>query len=189
MSKPQNKTEPASDNNALAPVSKRPSLRERIRRIPRVYKITIIVCAVIIVLGKSLNLVRVVGDSMHPTYESGEVLVTSRNVSPETLDYDVVVVFYDESEGRRQQLIKRIVGVPGDEIQIVDGILYRNGNEIDTYFSNMNSAGVAEDPIILGDDEYFVLGDNRNNSRDSRVFGPIDLDQITNIVKTAILVL
>lgn len=112
------------------------------------------------------------GSSMYPTLENADNLITDkisyRFVDPERFD---IVVFPFQDESGKRNFIKRIIGLPGETVQIIDGYVYINGEKLesDVYgYEVMEYYGVAEDPVTLGDDEYFVLGDNRNNSKDSR---------------------
>lgn len=112
----------------------------------------------------------VVGTSMTPTLENGDQLIVEK-VSyyfTEPQRYDIIVFPYPEDP--KKHYIKRIIGLPGETVQIIDGYVYINGELLDEHYGNevMNNAGVASEPVVLGDDEYFVLGDNRNNSEDSR---------------------
>lgn len=84
--------------------------------------------------------------------------------------------------GRRVLVVKRIVGLPGDTVAIRGGRVAINGVELSETFITaqggaLGSASLA--PTVLADDEYFVLGDNRRNSADSRLYGPIDATSIT----------
>ena len=113
---------------------------------------------------------RVSGDSMEATLHSGDNLIVDKLSyhfrDPER--YEIIVFPYRYEENTFY--IKRIVGIPGDTIQIKDGYLYIDGVRSDENYGleRMNKAGIAEDEIQLGEDEYFVLGDNRNASSDSR---------------------
>lgn len=76
--------------------------------------------------------------------------------------------------------IKRVVALPGDSVQIIDGELYVNDALVKDEFDKIADPGIAEEKLILGEGEYFVLGDNRNNSEDSRsgTVGAIQRKQI-----------
>ncbi len=112
--------------------------------------------------------ITVSGSSMNPTLESGDVVLVNK------LSYDLgspkrydIVAF--EQEGSSIS-IKRVIGLPGETVQIIDNMVYIDGEVLDTteLFSVATIAGAAEYPIELGGDEYFLLGDNRDSSEDSR---------------------
>lgn len=114
---------------------------------------------------------RVSGHSMETTLSDGDNLIvekmTYRFEDPKR--YDIIVFPFKYKENT--YYIKRIIGLPGETVQVVDGYTYIDGEllESDIYGAEvMEESGIAEEPITLGDDEYFVLGDNRNHSSDSR---------------------
>lgn len=125
---------------------------------------------------------QVSGSSMEPTLSDGDQLIVDK-ISYRFQDpqrYDIVVFPYRYE--KNTYYIKRIIGLPGETIQIIDGIVYINGQQLGEHYGNavMENAGTAKDPVVLGDDEYFVLGDNRNNSQDSRAanVGVIHRDEL-----------
>lgn len=113
---------------------------------------------------------RVDGRSMETTLSHGDNLIVDkisyRFKEPER--YEIIVFPYQYKENT--YYIKRIIGLPGETVQVANGKAYINGQELDENYGNeeMLDPGIAKEPITLGDDEYFVLGDNRNHSSDSR---------------------
>lgn len=113
----------------------------------------------------------VIGISMKPTLENGERILVNRFVymisNPKQND---VIVFVPNGNLNSHYYVKRVVATPGDTVQIINGHLYVN-EELFAYedkYDEMAQAGIAENKITLKKGEYFVLGDNRNNSEDSR---------------------
>lgn len=113
-----------------------------------------------------------IGVSMEPTLQNSDKVLINRiaymMTSPKAGD---VIVFLPNGNENSHLYIKRVVAVPGDTVQIQNGRLYVNGVMEDNtkiHYDKMAEAGIAANPIILSINEYFVLGDNRNNSEDSR---------------------
>ena len=113
---------------------------------------------------------RVSGSSMETTLSDGDNLIVDK-ISYRFRDpkrYDIIVLPY--AYEKNTYFIKRIIGLPGETVQVKDGYVYINGEQLDEHYGNelMDDPGIAEEPIQLGENEYFVLGDNRNHSQDSR---------------------
>lgn len=110
------------------------------------------------------------GSSMETTLSDKDQLIvdkmTYRFRDPKR--YDIVVFPYQYQDNT--YYIKRIIGLPGETVQILSGMVYIDGMRLDEHYGDeiMENPGIAEEPLTLGEDEYFVLGDNRNNSSDSR---------------------
>ncbi len=116
--------------------------------------------------------VKVIGDSMEPSQYNGQTVLVNRLVymifSPQQGD---VIVFLPNGNANSHYYVKRVVATPGDKVQIIDGFLYVNGvllEDDDEKYDKMEDAGIASNEIKLGSGEFFVLGDNRNSSEDSR---------------------
>lgn len=134
-----------------------------------IYAIIVIVVSLFIVTFIGQRTV-VDGHSMNDTLQDGDNLVVDK-VSYRFSDikrFDIVV-FRNHNE-KNLFYIKRIIGLPGETIQITGDDIYIDGELLEENYGKeaMQSAGRAYEPITLGEDEYFVLGDNRNDSSDSR---------------------
>jgi len=125
----------------------------------------------------------VIGNSMHPTYKNGEYLmankVTYRIGEPQR--GDVIIFKYSET----QDFIKRIIALPGDTVMLKDGQFYINGKLLDesnylnsTVYTKGGDFLKEGETVVLEENEYFVSGDNRSHSSDSRTFGPIEENAI-----------
>ena len=136
-----------------------------------VYLIAVIIVSTLIV-DFIAQRTGVQGSSMATTLEDGDnVLVEKlsyRFGDPQR--YDIIVFPATDPEDAGSYYIKRIIGLPGETVQISGDDVYINGEKLDENYGTtpMGTAGIAEVPITLGDDEYFVLGDNRDISKDSR---------------------
>lgn len=136
-----------------------------------IFEIIIIVVIAYVVVSSFGYRTSVVGSAMEPTLTAGEQVLINKFIyvmtKPKSGD---VIVFLPNGNEKSHYYVRRVIAVPGDTVQIKDGAVYVNGTlrneELDV--SSIDDPGMASDEIKLGTDEYFVLGDNRNNSDDSR---------------------
>ncbi len=142
--------------------------------------ITAVVIAVVLTytFGMSTN---VVGVSMEPTLSNSQTIYINRFAytlsTPKVGD---VIVFLPNSNQNSHYYVKRVIAAPSDKIQIIDGVCFVNGEESPYVSVKIMDAGIAENEIVLGAGEYFCIGDNPNNSEDSRSanIGPVELEDI-----------
>jgi len=120
------------------------------------------------------------GPSMQPNFHTGQYIIVSRvNYLLGNPQRGEVVVFHYPGNPQ-EDYIKRVIGLPGDTVEIRDTQVYVNGIQLsEPYINEPCSATSCRDNVWeLGENEYFVMGDNRNHSSDSRVFGPVGRDHI-----------
>lgn len=112
------------------------------------------------------------GDSMKPVLQNGDVVLVNRLIynasKPKRGD---IIAFKPNGNENTHYSIKRVVGLPGETVQIKDGSVYINGTETleHIFAEDIEEAGIAEEPVVLDGTEYFVLGDNHLSSDDSRM--------------------
>ncbi|MDQ3303399.1 MAG: signal peptidase I [Actinomycetota bacterium] len=123
---------------------------------------------------------RIPSESMVPTLEVGDRVLANKFIYRFTEpDKGDIVVFDSVDENDDQTLIKRVVGKAGDEIQVQDGVLYVNDEpQEEPYLNEETPFAGSYGPTEVPDRNIFVMGDNRGNSADSRVFGPLPLENL-----------
>lgn len=152
---------------------------ERINKVLKEYwfvPLSVLIIILINIFG--VRICVTVGHSMDPTLHDRELLIM--NVQDKTPERYDIIVFKKNGE----QLIKRVIGLPGEHIQIIDNDIYINEEKIkDAVNINMQKYGVLREGVTLGENEYFAMGDNRNGSYDCRRFGPIKQNTITGVIQ------
>lgn len=158
----------------------------RLRRMKRILTGFLVFLALLcMVLGAAvvtfkttgLRFCTVDGHSMDNTLFDGEQLILNPSAKPRF--GDIIVFDYGGS-----YLIKRVIGLPGDTVTVAKGTLYVNNIKYDEPYLSPECATKFKDNsfvVIVGEDEYFVLGDNRDNSRDGRSFGCISKDSVIGV--------
>jgi len=114
------------------------------------------------------------GESMEPNFHNGETFLWQRAVfSPQFVRDNVVVINYP-GDPEHKKYVKRIIGMPGDKVTVSNGQVLINDTVINEEFLPIGTVTDNDGSWQLGANKYFVMGDNRPNSNDSRYFGPVD---------------
>lgn len=139
----------------------------------------LIVAIVVLIRTFLVTPIRVVGPSMNPTLTSGDIMILNKVAKIDR--FDIVVIKSDKTP---DVLIKRVIGLPGETIEITDGDIYINGKLLKENYGKGNTSDISRIKIPKG--EYFVLGDNRPISADSRLFGTFTKKEIRGTTKLTI---
>lgn len=140
-------------------------------------EIVAILVVIILILYICWGITTVSGSSMYPTLHNGDTVVYSR-LDRHFETGDVVLIKRPDDE----VFVKRVIAVAGDTVVIEDGKLFVNGKEIETKQAIGETIRTGEDvtyPYIVPENSVFVIGDNRENSEDSRSFGAVDVSDIS----------
>lgn len=119
------------------------------------------------------------GDSMQPSLNDGSLVMYAKDETVERFD---IVIANDNHRG--DVVVKRVIGLPGEDVVIIEGMLYIDGKEYDETYIHDERYDFDQEAhrYQLSEDEYYILGDNRDNSTDSRFIGPISSDDIIGTV-------
>ncbi len=164
---------------------KKKKRKKTVKRILFLFLETVVVIVLAFFLVKiAIERTVVPGTSMEPTLTEGTSIIVNRlaylRKGPERFD---VIVFEQEGEEHSYYHVKRVIGLPGETVQIANGLVHINGKPLKEAvhgLAKIHLAGLAEEEFTLDEDEYFVLGDNRNKSEDSR------FANIGNVIKEQI---
>ncbi len=136
-----------------------------------IFYISLVLLATFLIVTFVAQRTVVEGNSMSPTLKNGDNLIVSKITykvkDPERFD----IIVFPFRESKDTNYIKRIIGLPGETVQIDhEGNIFINHKKLEENYGaeKIKNPGIADEPITLGEDEYFVLGDNRNDSKDSR---------------------
>jgi signal peptidase I len=151
-------------------------------------EILLLAVGLYIVITFAIQTVHVIGYSMLPTLNNDDyVLATKVDLRFTTPTRGDIIILKDPFDNS-QDFVKRVVALPGERLKITDGRVYINGRLLDEPYlpkndpwvtsNNWPTDATSSDGAVIPPGHYFVMGDNRNHSSDSRVFGPISLDQI-----------
>ena len=152
--------------------SKKPKYKKYIKALLLwILEIFLVILAAYLIIEYAVEKTTMMGVSMSTTLNDGEKVIINKLAywrdEPERYD---VIVFSQSRSGHGYYNIKRVIGLPGETVEIINGAVYINGKKLqeEIKVEDMRLAGLAEEPIVLGENEFFVLGDNRNYSEDSR---------------------
>ena len=136
--------------------------------------ILVITLTIVLIRIWVLDVVTVSGSSMKNTFFDGEVCLVKKGERESYERFDVVVAWING-----MPVIKRIIGLPGEMIKIEEGVVFINGERLKgTHGENTLNGGIATDPYGLSEGEYFLMGDNRSESFDSRSYGGVKQSNI-----------
>jgi signal peptidase I len=169
---------------------KKPLLSDKAKKEIREWVVSLTSAAIVVLLVSNFlcTIIRVDGGSMLNTLHDGDrlyvnVLDMKRN-GPER--YDVVILHYPD---RRGKFVKRVIGLPGDALEVKEGVLYVNGEAVEEAFLaqdrtvRFSKSANNMAPTVVPEGQYFVMGDNRDNSNDSRNVGFITEDMFVGKVR------
>ena len=158
-------------------------MRQRLLRFLELFEILLVAAIAVGVVAFIAQPFRIQGASMTPNFFFGDyVLVDKMSYHFRPLNRGEVIVFRNP-ENESEYFIKRVIALPGEVISITGGQVIINGKSLKEGYLPADGSSSGEADFILGADEYFVMGDNRLQSRDSRSWGALEQDKIVGLVR------
>jgi len=132
----------------------------------------ILIALILVIKSFVVTTIRVNGNSMYPTLKNNDIMLLNKigYRFSEIERFDIVVVQHGNSK-----IIKRVIGLPGEVVEYNDNVLYINNEVVSDRYNSIEQDDFL---VVLEDNEYFVLGDNRGDSLDSRIIGPASRNDI-----------
>ena len=161
------------------------------KNIKNILSYVLVIVIALLIKNYIFTPIRVNGSSMEPTLKDGDIMIL--NEIGYHLNgvkrFDIVVVKKSDNNDDDERIIKRVIGLPGETVAFKDNKLFINGEVVEENFSHdvTHNFDLSEiDETIIPDDYYFVVGDNRGNSKDSRIIGLINKSEIKG--KTSLII-
>lgn len=132
----------------------------------------VLIVLILVLKSYVVTTIRVNGNSMNPTLKNNDIMLLNK-IGYRFSDierFDIVVVQNGDSK-----IIKRVIGLPGEVVEYKDNTFYIDDEVVEDKYNSIEQEDFL---VVLGEDEYFVMGDNRGDSLDSRILGPILKDKI-----------
>ncbi len=142
-----------------------------------VISLLVFVFAIYVFFAISYGIGIVNGNSMAPTLKKGSVFVYVKETDIERMN--IVAI---KNKTTEETIVKRIIGLPFEVVKIKEGVIYINGEQIEDVIDVYTYPGSNGDCFVLGSNEYFVIGDNRETSVDSRTFGAVRREEILGVL-------
>lgn len=160
------------DHYLLKEYEKRKILMKKLKNLLSYMIVLIVSLCFCFVIISTFHPICVSGDSMNPTLYDGEILECKIVDEISDLNYNDIIIF----KHGIVKYVKRVIGLPGDTLYVIDGVVYRNGEALDEPYDKIVSAGMLSEPYTVEENHVFAMGDNRNNSSDCREFGAVHMN-------------